>query len=434
MSIPGLVKRLAKGSPITAQEHDNNLVLIEGAVGSAAQSAEWGSVSGKPSTFPPATHGHAISDVTGLQAELDPIGTALQPGAQIPWTDVTGKPTFATVATSGSYADLINVPSTFAPEAHGHIISDVTGLQAELNGKQAALVSGTNIRTINGTSILGEGNIAIGGDGGGSVTWNDVLDKPAWTGVFDGTYSSLTGAPSLAAVATTGDYSDLTGLPALFDGAYASLTGIPATFPPAAHTHTLADVTDSGGAAALDVGATAGTVAAGDDGRFADAATHIAATDNPHSVTAAQVGLGNVDNTSDADKPISTATQSALDAKAALSALDGKSPNAQPQAAVAFSATVTLDLNGGADQMFGPLTLTGNATLANPSNAASGAVVVLDIRQDATGGRTLSYGSHWRFPGGAPDLSTAGDARDVLVGVVIATDYIAATLHKGVST
>lgn len=37
---------------------------------------------------------------------------------------------------------------------------------------------------------------------------------------------------------------------------------------------------------------------------------------NPHSVTKAQVGLGNVDNTSDANKPISTATQTALNGKA----------------------------------------------------------------------------------------------------------------------
>lgn len=36
---------------------------------------------------------------------------------------------------------------------------------------------------------------------------------------------------------------------------------------------------------------------------------------NPHQVTKAQVGLENVDNTSDADKPISTATQTALNSK-----------------------------------------------------------------------------------------------------------------------
>lgn len=45
--------------------------------------------------------------------------------------------------------------------------------------------------------------------------------------------------------------------------------------------------------------------------------SHINNKSNPHSVTKAQVGLGNVDNTSDADKPISTATQTALNGKQA---------------------------------------------------------------------------------------------------------------------
>ena len=43
---------------------------------------------------------------------------------------------------------------------------------------------------------------------------------------------------------------------------------------------------------------------------------HIKNASNPHSVTKAQIGLGNVDNTKDADKPVSTATQAALDLKA----------------------------------------------------------------------------------------------------------------------
>lgn len=45
---------------------------------------------------------------------------------------------------------------------------------------------------------------------------------------------------------------------------------------------------------------------------------HIANKSNPHTVTKTQVGLGNVNNTSDADKPISTAQATAIaDAKAA---------------------------------------------------------------------------------------------------------------------
>ncbi len=43
--------------------------------------------------------------------------------------------------------------------------------------------------------------------------------------------------------------------------------------------------------------------------------SHVDNKENPHEVTKAQVGLGNVDNTSDADKPVSTATQTALDEK-----------------------------------------------------------------------------------------------------------------------
>lgn len=46
--------------------------------------------------------------------------------------------------------------------------------------------------------------------------------------------------------------------------------------------------------------------------------THIYDYNNPHKVTKEQLGLSNVDNTSDLDKPISTATQTALNEKAPI--------------------------------------------------------------------------------------------------------------------
>lgn len=52
--------------------------------------------------------------------------------------------------------------------------------------------------------------------------------------------------------------------------------------------------------------------------------SHISNVSNPHQVTKAQVGLGNVDNTSDLNKPISTATQAALDFKADSTATQTK--------------------------------------------------------------------------------------------------------------
>lgn len=58
-----------------------------------------------------------------------------------------------------------------------------------------------------------------------------------------------------------------------------------------------------------------------------DLTSHINNKNNPHEVTKAQVGLGNCDNTSDLDKPISTATQTALDGKVST---DGSSTMTGP--------------------------------------------------------------------------------------------------------
>jgi hypothetical protein len=43
------------------------------------------------------------------------------------------------------------------------VLATQTDLQSALNAKQDTLVSGTNIKTINSTSLLGSGNITIGG-------------------------------------------------------------------------------------------------------------------------------------------------------------------------------------------------------------------------------------------------------------------------------
>ena len=61
----------------------------------------------------------------------------------------------------------------------------------------------------------------------------------------------------------------------------------------------------------LALGETSSTAYSGDKGKATTdrVNTHVANTTNPHNVTKAQVGLGNVDNTADIDKPISTAVR-----------------------------------------------------------------------------------------------------------------------------
>jgi len=61
------------------------------------------------------------------------------------------------------------------------------------------------------------------------------------------------------------------------------------------------------------------------------------------------------------------------------------------------------------------ITLGGNATLTNPQTAIPGQSGVIYVGQDATGSRTLTYGSWWKFPGGVtPTLTTTANAVDAL--------------------
>ena len=222
--------------------------------------------------------------------------TALQPGAAIPWADVTGKPV------------------TFAPAPHGHGIVDVSGLEAALataaaSGPVASVGGATGavaLRTVGGQSLIGTGDIPVGEGGGGPVAWSDLVGLPttlAGFGITDAAtaaqgeradtalqpgaqipWGSVTGRPVFAVVATSGAYSDLSGTPGVFSGAapglvpspdpgvtdrflradgvfvappgaggsatvgWTDVTDKPTTFPPAPHGHAIGDVTGLQGA------------------------------------------------------------------------------------------------------------------------------------------------------------------------------------------
>lgn len=159
-------------------------------------------------------------------------------------------------------------------------------------------------------------------------------------------------------------------------------------------------------------------------------------------ITASMVGLGNVNNTSDANKPISTATQTALDAKLdAAIATDITDTKTTPVAAdklivldsaasdtpklttaggirtfmnnkvvgtaLATTGTIDLDLAAltGTEQN---ITLTGNPTFTT-SNRAAGRY--LELRLDAGGStRTLAWPAGWIAFGAALPTSLASGA------------------------
>lgn len=75
------------------------------------------------------------------RAYLNDIQLSGSTVSSLAWEDITDKPTFASVATSGSYADLENLPT---------------------------------FKTINSESIIGEGNIVISG---GSASFEALTEE-----------------------------------------------------------------------------------------------------------------------------------------------------------------------------------------------------------------------------------------------------------------
>ena len=102
---------------------------------------------------------HVLTQGRG-DARYQPVGSYLT-SANLTWSNITGKPTFATVATSGSYTDLANTPN----------------LSLSLTTANAA------------STYLPSANF---------------------------TYANITGKPTLATVATSGNYNDLSNKPASY--------------------------------------------------------------------------------------------------------------------------------------------------------------------------------------------------------------------------
>ena len=120
------------------------------------------------------------------------------------WIDVTNKPTFATVAISGSYTDLINTP-TLAPVATSGSYTDLTN-QPTIPAAQVQ----TDWNATTGIGVLLNkptlSTVAMTGN------YGDLINTPS---LFSGSYTDLTNIPNFAPVATSGSYTDLTNQPTI---------------------------------------------------------------------------------------------------------------------------------------------------------------------------------------------------------------------------
>ena len=113
-----------------------------------------------------------------------------------------------------AFSNITSTPTTIA----GYGITDA----------QSALVSGTNIKTVNGESLLGSGNITItGGSGGGSAFTNIGVgaDDSTIRNISEGESFLILGGTGITTASNAEGNITITG----FDGAFGSLSGKPTT-------------------------------------------------------------------------------------------------------------------------------------------------------------------------------------------------------------
>lgn len=115
------------GDAATVNGHKVETDVPSGAV--FTDTKAWGSITGKPSTFPAAAHTHGNADITALDASklTGTIAKERLPSisaSSVPWSGVTGKPT------------------TFAPTAHTHSSSEITDFEECTDADIDAIISG----------------------------------------------------------------------------------------------------------------------------------------------------------------------------------------------------------------------------------------------------------------------------------------------------
>lgn len=231
------------------------------------------------------------------------------------------------------------------------------------------------------------------------ATWLNAISGAV--NIVENTLPAKANSDDLATVATSGAYTDLIGTPA-----------IPSE-PDDIGAQPAGDYLTSG-----DVATVATT------GAYADLTGAPTIPSTP-----ADVGLGDVDNTSDLDKPISTDTQAALDVLTAadtsitgsisyinlrLATMDGLTAKGNLSGAATFTPD---DGNGGTQTA--TLTQDCTVTFAEGMGDSKVKAIELVLTQGGTGGWTVTWNSTIRWEGGtgAPTLSTAPGAVDRLVFV-----------------
>jgi hypothetical protein len=197
------------------------------------QAIGWDKITGKPASYPATAHGHPISDVTGLQSALDSKSNV---GHTHDFTAA-----FAPISHRHPWSQLDSVPSTFPPPvASASTLGGVkvgSGLSIDAQGSlfvsYAYVLPAATGSTLGGVKI--GANITIQADGTISVAAPYV--HPSGDGL---SHVPATGTTNDGAVLKAGATANSSAWGFV---AWSEVTGKPSTFSPSAHSHDDTDLT-----------------------------------------------------------------------------------------------------------------------------------------------------------------------------------------------
>lgn len=150
------------------------------------------------------------------------------------------------------------------------------------------------------------------------------------------------------------------------------------------------------------------------------------------AASTSQPGVVQLDSSTNSNSQSTAATSSAVKAVYDLASTAAQLNTAQSFTAGQRGAVVALTPGASVTPDFSlgnnfSLTLDQGTTLENPTNIAAGQSGVITVTQDSTG-RAVSYGSFWKFNGGAPSLDTTPNSVSILAYYVESATRITAAL------
>lgn len=271
------------------------------------------------------------------------------------------------------------------------------------SAKQNVLVSGVGIKTVNSQSLLGSGDIAISATVSTLDAIGDV-NLPTQTAqdylYFDGSQwtSKQHDIDALTNVTTT---TPTNGQALVYNSA--TLEWENQTLPGVITDHTLLTNIGTNTHAQIDVDLTRLANTSGTNTGDQDLSGYALTTHNHSGV------YEPADATILKDADIGVSVQ-AYNANNAVLNVAQTFSGAQTMSTteLTYAATITPDFSVNSHQK---ITLTGNVTIANPTNPIEGQTGTLKITQDATGGRTVAWGTYYKWEGGvAPTYVTTANS------------------------